>query len=262
MAKNTGWMPVQHGAWAMLTAPFAAGLLLRAAQAELSLHLIPLFGFWMLGYFTFNAASQWLKAPPKRRPKFVRPILVYGALSGALGILTLVMAGWPLLAWAPFFVPFLLPAFWLASRRKERATLGGALTIGAASLMTLVVRYDSPAAMLADVNWPGALIVTAGVFAYFFGTVWYVKTNIRERGSRGYYVASIAWHAGCTLLAAVLAWFGVIPWWWTPFFAATTVRAAWVPKIEPRVTPMKLGLLEITLSTLLVLGVWLTSAAG
>ncbi len=255
-------MPVQHGAWAMLTAPFAAGLLLRASQSTLALHLIPLFGFWMLGYFTFNAASQWLKAAPKRRPNFVRPILVYGTLSATLGVLTLVLAGWPLLAWAPFFLPFLLPAFWLASRRKERATLGGALTIGAASLMTLVVRYDSPSQMATDGNWAHAVIVTLGVFAYFFGTVWYVKTNIRERGSRRYYLTSLGWHAGMTLIAALLAGFGIIDWWWTPFFAATTIRAAWVPKIEPRVTPLKLGLLEITLSSLLVLGVWLTSAPG
>ena len=246
----------------MLVVPFFSGVILRAAQSELRPHLITLFAFWMLGYFTFNAASQWLKAAPKRRPNFVKPVLVYGAASAVMGVLTLVLAGWPLLAWVPAFLPFLLPALWLAAQRNERATLGGALTIAAAALMTLVARYDSPMAMASDASWLHNLVVTAGVFVYFFGTVWYVKTNIRERGSQKFYVTSIAWHAGNTLVAAVLAAAGMVGWWWTAFLAATTVRAAWIPKIEPRVTPLKIGLLEITLSTLLLLGVWLTSAAG
>lgn len=253
-------MPVQHGAWAMLVVPFFSGVILRASQSELRPHLIPLFAFWMLGYFTFNAASQWLKAAPKRRPNFVKPMLVYGSLSAAMGIATLALAGWQLLAWAPAFLPFLLPALWLAAQRNERATLGGALTIAAAALMTLVARYDSPAAMAADPHWFHNLVVASGVFVYFFGTVWYVKTNIRERGSPRFYAISLGWHGGNTLVAAVMAAVGLIGWWWTAFLAVTTVRAAWVPRIEPRVTPLKIGVLEITLSALLLLGIGLTSA--
>ena len=255
MARTTGWVPHQHGAWAMLVVPFVAGVVLRTRDASPAVHLLPEFAFWMLGYFAFHAASQWLKAAPKRRPAFVRPTLTYAVASGAFGLLTLLLAGWGLLGWAPFYLPLLLPALWLAAQRHERATVGGALTIAAASLMTLVARYDSPAALAADPGARTPLLTAALVFAYFFGTVLYVKTNIRERGNPTFLAASVAWHAAataaCLALAAGAAW----PGWWSGFFAVTTVRAILVPRRRPAATARQVGIGEAVLSTLLVAGI-------
>lgn len=253
MARKVGWVPRQHGAWAMLVVPYGAGVILRARSETLAWHLVPLLAFWLLGYFAFNAVSQWLKAPPKRRQQFVRPTVVYAGASAVMGLATLALAGWGILGWAPFYVPLLLPALWLAAQHHERATIGGALTIAAASLMLLVARYDSPAGLLADPGMVGTLIVTALVFAYFFGTVLYVKTNIRERGNPRFMVASVGWHAAATVVALLLVpGFGVA-WWWTAFFAATTLRAAIVP--GRHFTPLQIGLVEVALSTALVLGI-------
>ena len=84
--RNPGWVPNQHGAWAMLVVPFAMGAFLRVRDGEPWFFLVPLFACWMLGYFAFNAASGWLKAPAKRRHQWVKPLGVYGALSaGGLG---------------------------------------------------------------------------------------------------------------------------------------------------------------------------------
>lgn len=255
MARTTGWVPNQHGAWAMLVVPFAAGVILRARDAVLAVHLIPLFAFWMLGYFAFHAASQWLKAPPKRRPAFARPAVVYAAASAGLGVATLWLGGWGMAAWVVWYLPLLLPALWLAAQRHERATIGGALTTAAASLMLLVARYDTPAALAADPGERTPLLTAALVFAYFFGTVLYVKTNIRERGNPTFLAASIAWHVvlacACLALAALVGW----PWWWVAFFAATAVRAVLVPRRRPAPTARQIGLLEVALSTLLVIGI-------
>ena len=114
--------------------------------------------------------------------------------------------------------------------------------------MALVVRFPDPRTLPGS-DWLDPVLVSGGLFAYFFGTVLYVKTNIRERGSRGFLAASIGWHAAATLLAALLASGGVLPWWWTAFFAATTLRAAWVPRLGW--TAKRLGLVEVAFTAAL-----------
>ena len=241
---RSGWIPNQHGAWAMLVVPFVFGAVLAGRAGTAGWWLVPLFCFWMLGYFAFHDASLWLKAAPRKRPTYVRPLLTYAAASAASGVATLLLGGWPVALWALPYLPLLLPALWLASRRKERATVGGALTVAAACLMTLVTRFGDPRTLLAPGSaWEYPTLVAASLFAYFFGTVLYVKTNIRERGSRRYLVASIGWHAAATLTTLALAATGHLAWWWPLFFAATTVRSAVVPRL--RWSAKKLGFVEV-----------------
>lgn len=253
MARNDGWIPQQHGAWAMLVVPFLCGVTLRAAAGDLPVHLAALLPFWLVGYMAFNAASLWLKAPPARRGRLRRPLVVWLGASSAAGLLTLALAGARILWWAPWYLPLLVPALVLASRRRERATLGGALTVVAASLMTLVARFTSPADLPGAPDAALAVGVAAANVAYFFGTVLYVKTNIRERGNRTFLVASLAWHAAATAAAALASVLTGASVWWTVFFAATLARAIVVPRLQPRLTPLRIGLIEIVLSVCLVL---------
>ncbi|MFT3877046.1 MAG: YwiC-like family protein [Propioniciclava sp.] len=241
--RKPGWIPDQHGAWAMLTLPFALGAAEAVRAGVAGWWIAPLFAFWMLGYFAFHAASGWLKAAPRRRPAYLKPLVTYAGASAAAGVVTLALGGLGMAGWVLAYLPLLVPALWLASRRRERATLGGALTVAAACLMTLVLRFPHPQALLtAGPDAAAAALLAAGLFAYFFGTVLYVKTNIRERGSRAFLIASIGWHAAATLAAAVLAASGLAASWWTAFFAATTVRAAAVP--GRGWTPKRIGLIE------------------
>lgn len=253
--RNPGWVPNQHGAWAMLVVPFAMGTFLRLRDGEPGWFLLPLFACWMLGYFAFNAASGWLKAPVRRRHQWAKPLVVYGALSVVAGLATLLTAGWGLASWAPAFIPLLVPALWLAAQRNERATLGGGLTIAAASLMVPIARFPQVADALrpeAGLTW----ITTALVFAYFFGTVLYVKTNIRERGRPEWLIASVAYHAVWAILTVPMAFAGLAAWWWPPFFVLCTVRAALIP--GRHWSAKHVGFLEVAMSTLLVVcfGAW------
>lgn len=244
----------------MLVVPFLAGVVLRQRGLFLDWYLVPLFAFWMLGYLTFNAASGWLKAAPARRRSYLKPLVSYGSLTAAMGLWTLWLAGPAQLWWLPVFVPPVAGALWLASRRRERVLLGGALTVAAASLMTLVVRFPSPLDLMSAWGGPAvttAIIVTGFVFGYFFGTVLYVKTMIRERGELAWLNASIAWHAGLTIIAAVLAWSGQVGRVWPLFFLATTIRAWFMPHLaEGRpVSPKVVGFVEIGFSVALLVAV-------
>ena len=247
--RDPGWVPNQHGAWAMLVVPFLLGTYLRLRDGEPGWFLIPLFACWMLGYFAFNAASGWLKAPQKRKHQWVKPLAVYGATSVVSGLIALLLAGWPLLTWAPAFVPLLLPALWLAAQRNERATVGGGLTIAAASLMVPIARHPNALDALRPEAGPTWLL-TLLVFAYFFGTVLYVKTNIRERGRPEWMVASVAYHGAWAILTVPLAFAGLAAWWWPLFFLLCTVRAWLIP--GRHWSAKHIGFLEVGMSTQLL----------
>jgi hypothetical protein len=234
------------------------GLILRPADAGPGWHLIPLAGCWVIGYLAFNAATVWLKAPASRRSQHLRPALTYAAGSAALGLLTLALADLRILWWVPVFLPLISLALWLALLRRERTLASGALTVTAASLVTLVVCFDTPAALLAAWGTPSAnhaLAMAALIFGYEFGTVFSVKTMIRERGDAGWLAASIGWHAFCTLGAVALAWSGTIGWIWVAFFGATVVRAWLLPAIghTRKVSPLVVGLVEIGFTTAFLL---------
>lgn len=256
--RSPGWLPVQHGAWAILALPFITGVILRARHLFLEWYLLPLFGLWLSGYLAFNAASLWLKAAPGRRPEYLPPLLTYASVALAFGALTAWLAGPGIWGWAPPYALLLAGALWLAGRRRERVLLGGLLTTSAAGLITLVARFTSPLDLVASWGSPtvNESVAVAGlVFGYLFGTVLYVKTMIRERGELAWLNASIGWHAGWTLIAAALATAGVTGRWWPVFFLATTVRSWWLPRRgADRPVPAKtVGFIEIGFSLALLL---------
>lgn len=246
------WVPNQHGAWAMLVAPFVLGAILRLRSGEPAWFLLPLFVCWLIGYVAFYNASGWLKAPPARRQQWVQATLAAGALAAASGLVALVLAGSALAWWVSAFATLTAPALVLASRRHERALIGGLLTIAAACLLTVVARFPDPAGLVGSPDAATTLVAAGGSFAYFFGTVPYVKTNVRERRSRGYYAASVGYHVAVTLVAVAAFVVGVAPSWWIIFFAATAVRAAVVPRLATPLHVSQIGFIEVGLSATLI----------
>lgn len=252
--RTAGWLPNQHGAWAMLIVPFAAGTILCWRAGALSLHLAPMFATWMLGYFAFHAASGLLKSAPTRRRRWLPALAVYGTASLAAGLLTAWLAGPTVLWWAAIFALPLGFALWLAARRRERHLAGGLLTTLLASAMVLVARFPDPLAMPGDPAFPAAVLLAALTFGYFGGTVLHVKAMIRHRGRLAWRNASIGWHAAGTVGVAGLAMTDVLSRAWPVFFLIATVRAWLLPVIASRrtVRPLAIGLVEITLSAVLL----------
>ncbi len=243
----------------MLALPVVVGLILRigdAAPAEPGLAAV--IGCWVAGYLAFNAMTAWLKAPPSRRPSARTPLLAWTLLASTLAAVSLVLVGPGLLGWVPPFAVLVVPALWLAGTRRERSVASGALTVAAASLMTLVTRFVTPDALLGGLGTPAgtnALVHTALVFAYLFGTVLHVKTMIRERGHTGWLAASIGWHAAALATTAIAAAAGALTPGWAVLFGLATARTWLLPRLATRrtVRPMAVGLVEIGLTTAFVL---------
>ena len=134
----------------------------------------------------------------------------------------------------------------------NRSLASGLTTALASSALLLVAVQPDLAAFLtgprASWLWAGAIMYGATA-----GTLFAVKSMIREAGSNRFLVASIAWHVVWVVVGAVGSLHG-LPFAWTLYFAATTLRATVLPLVARRRTlrPMTLGLVELGLTVVLL----------
>ncbi|AQP45482.1 YwiC-like family protein [Tessaracoccus flavus] len=238
-----GWVPKQHGAWAMIIVPYVTGLLLAARLRPLEWSDATLGLTWLVGYFAFNAATLWLKAPARRRASFQTPLITYLGISAVFGVATLIQKGWPILIWVPPYAVVLGISLWLAASKRERSLLSGVLTVVASCGLMAVLRpwpADDPA-RLPD------LAVMAAVTLYFVGTVFHVKALIRERNDPHSARRSGIYHTA--VLAALVAGIGLgwLTWPWSLWGVALVGRSFRMPRAPRR--PLQIGLVEIALST-------------
>jgi hypothetical protein len=218
-------VPNQHGAWAMLASPLLVGIV---ASGVSWVH-VPLTAFWFAGYFAFFATSLWLKS--RRRARYWPPVRAYGLIAGLLGLVTLALQP-GLVIWAPLFVVPLAVGLWAASARRDRDLVSGVTTIVGSALMTVVAYAAGPGHDITR-GWLLALVQ----FLYFAGTVFYVKSAIRERRNPHFLQLSVAAHAVASVITAVVSW------WLLMVFAALTVRAALVPRVGW--SPKRIGMIEV-----------------
>jgi hypothetical protein len=218
----------------MLAAPLLVGVL---ASGPAWVHL-PLALFWFAGYFAFFATSLWLKA--HRRAKWWPPVRAYGLLTATLGLVVLLLE--PELArWTPLFVVPLGVGLYAAAHRHDRSLVAGLATTAGSALMT-VVAYDAGPGSDLGRAWLLALVQ----FLYFAGTVFYVKTVIRERGNVAFRWLSAGFHLAALLVVATV--FGVLgndgrAWPLIIVFGLLLGRAIVVPPYRP--TPKQVGIAEI-----------------
>ncbi|MFI7517218.1 YwiC-like family protein [Micromonospora echinofusca] len=230
--RSPGWMPPQHGAWAMLLLPVLAALTVTGPHP---LHL-PLLGAALAAYPLSYFGLQAIKTGRFRR---VRPQLVgYGLATVALAAPVLV-ARPATLAYAPLYAALAAVNAGHARRRRDRAFVNDLAFVLQCGLLGLVV------ATVAEVPWTRVVGVTVVALGYLVGTVLYVKTMIRERDSVRYRWASWAYHAVAALAAVLWASVPV-----AVVFALLLARA--VLLAGRRVAPVRVGLVE-TACALLVL---------
>lgn len=244
--RPAGWVPREHGAWAMLVLPLAVGAL-RGGPRWVHLWLLIA---WLLAYLAFQAMATWLRSG--RKARYRPPVLAYAAATGVVGG-GLLLAEPQLTRWGVVYAPLLVASLAFSARRNERALANDVVTIAAASLMAVVaygLAHDD-GAWLPGTATARAWVVAAAVLAYFVGTALYVKTMIRERGNRAMYQWSVGYHAVAALALTPVPAVAAFCW-------ATTVRAAVVPLRWPRARPVTVGMGELAAS--LVLGLVLVLA--
>lgn len=227
-----GYLPPQHGAWAMLLVPYVAGVALAGPRwVQLPL-LVAWLGGYLLSYYVFQAVKT-------RRPHRVRrQLLGYAGLTAPAAVLVLAVHP-EVLAFAPGYAALLAVNAWYAWRRRERALANDLASVAQSCLMVFVVTVP------AGVPLDRAAIAFGLVLAYFVGTVLYVKTMIRERGNLAYRRLSIGYHL---LALAAVGWLSVPV---AVLFSALAARA-WV--LSGRALSAKrVGMIEIGFSVALVL---------
>ncbi|MBS9777860.1 MAG: YwiC-like family protein [Gammaproteobacteria bacterium] len=216
-----GWVPNYHGGWAMISVPVILGI------AHVGFHWIHLLLLilWWVGYFCFYAVTIWLRSG--RKASFYPPVKTY-SLALLLPALILVLCAPYVVWWGLLVVPIFAITIWETVHRRERSFLNDSATIIVACLL-LPVSYDLGTTqvcfeilgdnglwgtglmaqytcdMSIDTNWRSVWFITSLVCAYFIGTVFYVKTNIRDRRSDYYLIASVLFHVVCTAYAFYLA---------------------------------------------------------
>ena len=223
-SRRRKFLPPPHGAWAMLAVPYLAGLLAagyRWADAALA-------GAWLAGYLLSYYLFQSVKS---RRPgRYRAQLLLYAALAAPLAVL--VVAAQPQVLWyAPGYAALLAVNAWYAARRRERALLNDVASVLQSCLIVLVV------ATIAGTVTSAALVAFLLCLAYFLGTVFYVKTMIRERGNPRYRRWSAWYHV---LALAVAALTGP---WAAALFAWLLARAVVLP--GRGLAPKRVGLIEM-----------------
>lgn len=145
----------------------------------------------------------------------------------------------PAVLWyAPLYALLLAVNAGFAWWRRERALLNDLASVAQSCVMVFVVATVAghPPAAVAG--------VFAVVAAYFVGTVFYVKTMIRERDNVTYRWASVGYHV---VALGLMTWLNVAL---APVFAAMLLRAWALP--GRGLTPARVGVIEIFLSALLL----------
>jgi YwiC-like protein len=218
------FIPPQHGAWPMLAVPFLGGLIAAGYRWT----DLPLAGAWFAGYLASYFVFQALKT--RRLSRYRRQLLLYGGTAALLTAVVIVAR--PAVLWfAPAYGVLFAINAWYARQRQERALANDLAAVLQSCLIVPVV------ATVAGKPAATALPVFVLCLAYFAGTVFYVKTMIRERGNRTYR----AWSAGYHLIAlAAAAW--VSPWA-AGLFAWLLARAIVLPRL--RWSPKRVGVVEI-----------------
>ncbi|MEU7153249.1 YwiC-like family protein [Streptomyces sp. NPDC045456] len=233
------WIPNQHGAWAMLAVPFLAGALLGGFDGWHAV-LLPA---WLLAYCAAFHAQQFvrlrrLSRNPRAPRRHLAPLTGFGAAFAVCAVPLAVAHPWLLIA-ACCAAPFFAVNVGYAYRNKERATVNGIAAVVPACGM-LLVSYRLGSGTVDSRAWQAA----AACLLYFTGTVLYVKTMIRERGSETFRVASAVYH-GLAVVAAV----SLDPWLAVPF-VLFFVRAMALPTRRIRIAVV--GAVEVLCSVLLL----------
>ncbi|MGG6313040.1 YwiC-like family protein [Paenibacillus macerans] len=235
------FIPNQHGAWAMLVVPFLFGML---ASTPGGIHVL-LFACWLLIYLLMFPLLQWIRTGKAAR--FRPPVLLYGALliPAAIGLVW-VRPG--VVVMALMFLPLFAVNAYYAKQKRERALLNDIAAIVQFSLMVFLsfeLGGGTDYRLAAEL-----FLISTG---YFIGTVFYVKTIIRERNNKRFYFYSVFYHLAMALLAL----------WLLPpalLLAALVLlaRAAWFPRTK--ITAKQSGMLEIVYSVIVLAVVWMTYA--
>ena len=238
---QAGWLPNYHGGWAMISLPPLLGIY---HSGFVPTHLIFLLAWWA-AYFLFFALIGFLRHGFAQR--YRSALMTYGGLTLTATLILLIFRQKLIIWFMPLFLLTLL-TLWQAKIGKERSLLSGIATVLLASLMLPIAYQVKNNDLPTHIIW-----LTVIIFLYFAGTVFYIKTNIRERKSLKYFYFSITFHAIALMIVSVYQqsnYFLMIVWILLLF---RSILIPYLIKIGKNIAVKTIGILEILFSILLFL---------
>lgn len=294
-SRSRYWRPDQHGAWPMIIAPLLIGvawlLSLRGlidtsalgsgihGGAGTALTALTVSVAWVVGYLTFFAGGKWIQARrsgnARIRDAARTPTLVYGSVTVVAAVAAVLLQP-HLLWWAVVFAPLTLIALMETTRGTPRSLIAGVAETVASAFVIAVLASIGVGSSVPVVD---GISLTRNVFStdvveslprevwvtvtwlalYQIGTVLYVKTMIRKKGSKRWWVGSVVFHAVALLIALLTVTadnLALIPWILTVLALAWALWRSYAvprdaqsgnPSGAPAWTPKRVGMAEIPL---------------
>ncbi|MGD0035040.1 YwiC-like family protein [Paenibacillus illinoisensis] len=220
-------IPHEHGGWAMVSVPFAAGVMASGPQW---LHL-PLFMAWLGLYLATYPLLQSLK-----RKADLRRLYTWAVIYGMAAVVCLVppLIGHPsILAFAPVLVILLLVNIWHVRHKAERSLTNDLCA------MLMFSLGGAAAYLIGSGVWDYRMaIVLLFSFLHFTGSTFFVKSVFRERNNKRWVTMTRLLHI-ILLIIPVIAGYP----WMSLAYIYSAVRAFVYAGRTLR--PMKVGMIEI-----------------
>lgn len=229
------WIPNQHGAWAMLISPLLVGAI---SVGTTPMHLALLVA-WLSAYcFNFYLGltiKAWRRTD--RWSRYRKQQITY-LLIAIICTTPIVIQHSDLIVLTPIFVVAFAINLISIRAKNERSWINDLVGV------SLAVLVGGVSISLSDQSLNSSqLHMLFMQFLYFAGTIWYVKSMIRDRGSRGMLATSVGWHSAASILALIIS-----PIYFA-FFICTLLRSYVMPKFS--VNPAMIGMIEILLTLIL-----------
>lgn len=220
-------IPKEHGAWAMLMVPLMLGAVLNGITW---LHL-PL--FIAVLFFYLSSFSLLMIVRNKTLSGFYQKwLLIYLLL--ALGMAAIPLYYYPqLVLLAVFLLPCLGLNLYFARIRRERSLMNDFIAIAGLSVGAVASGY------LGYGSWTGELLLVWLLCVLFFmGSVFFVKSMLREKNNRGFRYLSWVYHL--VVVTVVYLNLGILA---SSAFLPSLLRA--LTLVGRTLTPVQIGLVEI-----------------
>ncbi|WP_215112480.1 MULTISPECIES: YwiC-like family protein [unclassified Exiguobacterium] len=230
------WMiPKQHGAWSMLILPF----LLGGIVGGWTLAHIPFAIAWLFVYMGTFFLFQFIKQR-KKSQQMLRTVITYLTIATVAAI-PVFLSEWRLVWFVLAMIPFGLVNAYFAKIKDERNVWNDVSAVTSFCIGGMASYYLGARTLDATMVWVFVL-----PYLYFLGSIFFVKTMIREKKSVSYRNLSWGYHG---LLVAVFIVLGYPLL--TLAYAPSLIRA--VVFYGKKIPIMKIGIVEIA-NSVFVLG--------
>ncbi|WP_216831320.1 YwiC-like family protein [Alkalihalobacterium elongatum] len=229
------FIPREHGAWAMLIIPYLLGSLFSNTNWTHFIFFIGILSF----YFATGPILSYIRKP--KLGNSVVPALLLYFLIGCIFIIPVLLEYPFLLLLFLMISPCFLINLWFAKQKKERLFINDVIAIIGFSFLVLVAFYIGNG----EIPTQAFFLMLINVF-FFIGSVFHVKTFIRERGNKRFHKLSNFYHGGLIIVPVLLG---------LPFVALALAASSLKTWIMPKknLKPITLGLIELGNSVAFVL---------